>query len=258
MSATARPECVVRLRDRWRRRGGCAKPSAVSLSDHERVQAALQALPVFPLPATVLLPHALLPLHVFEPRYRAMVADALHGGRVIAVAVLLPGWEAGYAGAPPVHPVVGVGVVAREERLPDGRYNILLRGAGRARIAEELPLAAGGYRRVRAEFLRDTMTDPARLEGKLSTLRQSVLALAASAAQRPQVASALSELAAAAKDPAAAADLVAGSLVSDPALLSRLLSELDVGARLDLVSRAVAEAIFASTTASGPPAGLKN
>lgn len=66
-------------------------------------------LPLFPLPDTVFFPHTLLPLHVFEPRYRAMVADCLGGEKRMVVVRLVPGWEQDYYGRPPIHTVAGAG-----------------------------------------------------------------------------------------------------------------------------------------------------
>ncbi len=94
-------------------------------------------IPLFPLPNVVLFPHGLLPLHIFEPRYRAMVADALEGDRIIGMALLKPGWEQDYEGRPPVYPVGCAGLITYAEPLPDGRYDIVLRGLSRFRIVEE-------------------------------------------------------------------------------------------------------------------------
>ena len=96
-------------------------------------------LPLFPLPNIVLFPHGLLPLHIFEPRYRAMTEAALEGDRLIGMAVLKPGWEADYQGNPPLHEVIGLGRIVQEERLDDGRFNLLVVGLARARVVEELP-----------------------------------------------------------------------------------------------------------------------
>src|SRR3954468_6937935 len=85
-----------------------------------------QGLPIFPLPRVQLFPHALLPLHVFEPRYRDMVKDALAGPRLIAVAPREPGFETDYPARPAVRPIIGVGEVIGHEALEDGRHNILL------------------------------------------------------------------------------------------------------------------------------------
>jgi len=93
-------------------------------------------IPLFPLPDVVLLPGTLLPLHVFEPRYRAMVADALAGEKTIGMTMLVPGADAA-ATAPPIHPVGTAGEIVESETLPDGRYNILLEARFRFRVIDE-------------------------------------------------------------------------------------------------------------------------
>jgi len=81
---------------------------------------------LFPLPRVVLLPGALLPLHIFEPRYRALVADALADDRRIGVATLLPD-AAPQPGLPPaIHPIIGVGQIIQHQPFADGRSNIVL------------------------------------------------------------------------------------------------------------------------------------
>jgi Lon protease-like protein len=95
------------------------------------------AIPIFPLPNVVLFPNVFLPLHIFEPRYREMVADALIGDRIIGMVLLRPGWEANYDGRPPVYPIGCAGVVTNAERLPDGHYNIVLQGLEKFRILDE-------------------------------------------------------------------------------------------------------------------------
>src|SRR5687767_6553216 len=87
--------------------------------------AALDELAVFPLPDLVFFPHSLLPLHIFEPRYREMTADVLAGSRLLAVARLLPGLEADDQGRPAIHEIAGVGLCVHADRLPDGRYHIM-------------------------------------------------------------------------------------------------------------------------------------
>lgn len=94
-------------------------------------------LPIFPLPNVVLFPGVFLPLHIFEPRYRAMVSDALEGDRLIGMVLLRPGWEGDYDGRPPVYPIGCAGVISHHERLPDGRYNIVLRGLEKFRVLGE-------------------------------------------------------------------------------------------------------------------------
>src|SRR5882672_4740984 len=94
-------------------------------------------LPLFPLPTTVLFPNVFLPLHIFEPRYRDMVGDAIENDRLIGMVLLKPGWEGDYEGRPAIYPIGCSGVVTHAERLADGRYNVVLRGLERFRIVEE-------------------------------------------------------------------------------------------------------------------------
>ena len=94
-------------------------------------------VPLFPLPNVVLFPGVSLPLHIFEPRYRAMVADALEGDRRIGMVLLRAGWAGDYEGAPPVHAIGCTGVIVQEARLDDGRYHIVLNGLDRFRIVHE-------------------------------------------------------------------------------------------------------------------------
>jgi|CXWL01.1.fsa_nt_gi ATP-dependent Lon protease len=95
-------------------------------------------IPIFPLPNAVLLPRVLLPLHIFEPRYRIMTEDALASTRLIAVALLKPCSESlYYTPQADIHSIVCVGKICKEERLGDGRYNFLLQGLVRARVVDE-------------------------------------------------------------------------------------------------------------------------
>src|SRR5690349_5431852 len=114
-------------------------------------------LPIFPLPNVVLFPSVFLPLHIFEPRYREMVADALAADRLIGMVLLRPGWDRDYEGRPAVFPIGCSGVMTHVERLGDGRYNIVLRGLERFRIAEENHDRS--YRRALVEPLHERALD---------------------------------------------------------------------------------------------------
>jgi Lon protease-like protein len=120
-------------------------------------------LPLFPLPNVVLFPGMPLPLHVFEPRYRAMVEDASAGDRLIGMVLLKPGWESDYQGRPPVYGIGCAGRMEQCERLDDGRFDIVLRGVTRFSIVEE----HGGrrYRLASVQAQDDALGDAARLEG---------------------------------------------------------------------------------------------
>ena len=109
---------------------------------------------LFPLPNLVLFPSVIQPLHIFEPRYRQMMGDALDDDRLLALVLLRPGWEEDYHLRPPVHAVACLGAIANEECLADGRYNFLLHGLQRVRIVEELPVEKL-YRCARVELLEE-------------------------------------------------------------------------------------------------------
>src|SRR5689334_18533091 len=135
-------------------------------------------LPLFPLPNVVLFPGVFLPLHIFEPRYRQMIGDALAGDRLIGMVLLRPGWEGDYQGRPPVFPIGCSGVISHVLLLSKRRYNIVLRGLERFRILEEDH--ERGYRRAVVETLaeqpcaegdrRALMSQRARLEELLSAV----------------------------------------------------------------------------------------
>ncbi len=94
-------------------------------------------IPIFPLPNVVLFPDVPLPLHIFEPRYRAMVRDALAGSRLIGMVLLRDGWEAEYQGAPEVYRVGCAGKIVEATPLPDGKFNIVLAGLREFEIVTE-------------------------------------------------------------------------------------------------------------------------
>jgi Lon protease-like protein len=117
------------------------------------LKGALKELPIFPLPQAVLFPGALMPLHVFEPRYRQMTKDALDTHRIIVVAQILPSQGETAPGQPAIANVAGVGAIVEAQELPDGRFNILLEGRARVHLTE-LPFVPP-YRRARGELLED-------------------------------------------------------------------------------------------------------
>src|SRR6185295_1712580 len=94
-------------------------------------------IPLFPLPDVVLFPNVFLPLHIFEPRYREMVGQAIEGDRIIGMVLLRPGWEGDYEGRPEIYPVGCAGLITHADRTSDGRYNLVLRGFQKFRVRRE-------------------------------------------------------------------------------------------------------------------------
>lgn len=110
-------------------------------------------LPIFPLPNVVFFPKIFLPLHIFEPRYKQMIEDVLNGERQIGMILLQEGWQADYFGSPPVHRIGCMGKIETYEKLPQGRFNILLHGVHRFEIVQfvqEKP-----YRLAKVRMLKD-------------------------------------------------------------------------------------------------------
>jgi len=95
-------------------------------------------LPLFPLPNLVFFPRTRLPLHIFEPRYRQMISDAVAADQRFGIVLLRPGWESDYFGAPAIHALGTVGQIEQAFPLDDGRYNILVRGEVRFRVLGEV------------------------------------------------------------------------------------------------------------------------
>jgi Lon protease-like protein len=114
---------------------------------------------LFPLPNMVLFPQVVQPLHIFEMRYRQLMADTLASDRLMSIVLLRPGWENDYEQNPQISSIACIGRVVADQMLPDGRYNFLLRGLGRVRIVEELPTDKL-YRTAKVELLDDYCDAP--------------------------------------------------------------------------------------------------
>jgi Lon protease-like protein len=112
-------------------------------------------IPVFPLEVAMLFPGVSRPLYIFEPRYRAMVADALKGDRIIGMTTLKPGYEADYGGRPPIYDIGCAGVITDVEELSGGRYNIVLQGIVRFRVTGEDQ--SRPYRLANVEAIPETL-----------------------------------------------------------------------------------------------------
>ena len=203
-------------------------------------------LPIFPLPGLTFFPHTLLPLHIFEARYRAMVTDCLARDRRLALVGLRPGYEATYDAKPEVYAVAGAGEIVRWERLATGRFNILVRGDCRVRIETELPTDTL-YRVVRARVLEDAVPqgDGGRLASQTDRVKAACLRLLEAHGQSSrEVERALR----AATVPGVAADRIASVVIPDPLLRQDLLETLDVGRRLDRLAAALDDLLRQAAT----------
>ncbi len=181
-----------------------------------------ELLSLFPLPNVVLFPNVFLPLHIFEPRYREMVADAIASDRMIGMVLLRPGWEHNYEGHPPVYPIGCSGVITHFDRLSEGRFNIVLRGLERFRILEED--YSRSYRRASVETLRE---EPAADEDRtlIGRYRARLEALLHSEAERGN---SLKHLHPGHSDESRAVDVKIPSAMSDEDLVNALAQYLDL------------------------------
>jgi Lon protease-like protein len=212
-------------------------PHAMATRDEapDLLPAALGALPIFPLPGTVFFPHTLLPLHVFEPRYRQMTEHVLAGHQHLAVVLLDATQE-----QPPfgVAHVAGLGRVVHHERLPDGRFHILLQGIARIALDDELPLDGLLYRRVRARLLHDDRDDDdVGISAQLATLRGCYARLLDA---HPECKDSLGDLPLRLADADVVSDLVCAALLDETASRQQALEQTGLLARLKLANEALA------------------
>jgi uncharacterized protein len=213
---------------------------------------------LFPLPDLVMFPHVMQPLHIFEPRYRELLNDALDGDGLIAMSVLAPGWEVDYEGRPAVLPHVCLGKVVTHQRLPDGRYNIMLLGSRRARILGELP-AIRTFREAEVEVLDDVYV--AEGEGARAALQAELSDRFNRALPHPQgvkSSSPVQELLASELPLGVLTDLASFALPLSASLKRRLLAECDVDRRARLLLRALGGKVQSAAIAEFPPGFSRN
>jgi len=129
-----------------------------------------QVVPLFPLPDLILFPGVLLPLHIFEPRYRQMIEDLLDGNGNLVMGTVLEKEPRESEETPAVEPVAGMGQVENYQQMPDGRFLILLRGLRRVRI-EEVP-SDRPYRKVAVKPVEETEPESGEEE---NTLREALM-----------------------------------------------------------------------------------
>jgi uncharacterized protein len=117
--------------------GGIVRAQSAPPAQTPSVDQLPPVIPIFPLEVTMLFPGVSRPLYIFEPRYRAMVADALKGDRIIGMTTLKPGYEANYGGRPAIYEIGCAGLITDVEELSGGRFNIVLRGLVKFRVTGE-------------------------------------------------------------------------------------------------------------------------
>jgi uncharacterized protein len=209
--------------------------------------AEIDSLPIYPLPTAVLFPGIVIPLHVDEPCYCRLIADALEKDGVVAVAMIRPGED---GEAPPLCEIAGAGQIIGSQKLDGGDYNVLIQGLDRVRLLEELPQSCG-YRRFRAEVIPkpDTNeTDAARDE--LVRLESCVMNLMTSVAESDAQ---LVEVMRATPDLVQLADFLSATVVQDIDMQQELLAALDLRTRLKKLIDVLVDVLGrASTTLSKP------
>jgi Lon protease-like protein len=199
---------------------------------------------LFPLPNLVLYPHVMQPLHIFEERYREMVEDALAGDKLIAMAVLEPGWEDEYDSRPPVAEHACLGKIVAHHRLADGRYNLLLLGVQRVRIVRELdPLRS--FRQAKVELVEDcydfeTGAERKRVQEKLISAFRKHLPCAC---QLPEQ---LEEMLSSHLPLGLLTDLAAYALPLESGVKQQLLAECRVSARAEILLSQVEKLVVAA------------
>jgi len=204
---------------------------------------------LFPLPNLVLFPSVMQPLHIFEPRYREMLEDALQGDRLIAMCLLQ-----GQGGGPeplPVHPVACLGKIASHKRQLDGRYDLLLLGVRRVLIREELaPLRS--FRQAKVDLLAD---DYAGLSGQRQDNLQAELTASFRRVlgEMPHASEQLEELFGRKIPLGMLTDIAAYTLNLDLRLKQKLLSECCVQRRTQLLLQAVENLLREGQRAPFPP-----
>jgi Lon protease-like protein len=182
---------------------------------------------LFPLPGIVLFPHVVLPLHIFEPRYRQMTQDALGSDQLITIIQARPHRPA-TANEPALEPVGCLGRIIKHERLPDGRFNLLLHGRHRVALARELQVETL-YRQAEVELLEDVVDSMQEFELR----RELVEQLKQASETYPE----LYELCRNELPLATLCDLLAHALPATPSWKQSLLSNVNVSERVSQLSQ---------------------
>lgn len=192
------------------------------------VQPRYDAVPIFPLPSFAIFPNTMTRLHVFEPRYRLLTAEALASSRLIVLVGLNEGWEGDYYGSPPTHNIGSLCKIINEERLDDGRYNLYVHCLARVQLTQVHRLMP--YRVASVQVLPDLQCDPAVLDETtarlLSTVRSLVVKLGDNGAP-------LGQILGSTRKPILLANRLAAVLAHEPAERQRLLEDTNPLTRIE-------------------------
>lgn len=201
-------------------------------------------IPIFPLPNVTLFPKTLLPLHVFEPRYRKMIEGCVNGDRMLGIALLREGWQKDYFGQPPIHKTLGVGKIVDHVELENGCSDIIVEGLYRSHLVTEYPTTP--YRTARVSILMDGPIDHLRSEvaGVQKELVEECRELGE---MMPEFREMIQSVLAAHPHPSVTADLLATSLVIDAYDRQSILECPDPIRRMRLVLVQVRRIMFQLT-----------
>jgi Lon protease-like protein len=180
-----------------------------------------RVVPMFPLANVWLVPNAVMPLHIFEPRYRKLVQDVLDDRGELVLATVVQGREGEMAAAPPVYGIAGLGEITQFERLPEGRFLIML--AGRQRVLLEETESDAPYRRVRVTPAEERPAPEVTVERLRERLTEAILSRRKELLNLPET-----------LPLGCLADLLALSINPPHTRWHRIYCELDVGRRAEL------------------------
>lgn len=188
---------------------------------------------LFPLGGAILFPHAVLPLHIFEPRYRQMMGDALAGDKLITI--IQPTTSAEQSGHCPTLEKVGcLGRIIQHERFEDGRFNLLLAGMKRVRLVEELTIPGKLYRTASVEIIEDERPEKVAAPS-LVEMSERFLSLLDDPIQANGCDRELRRFLVESRNPCLLTDLICQALSLPPAMKQILLEENDVPQRVEQV-----------------------
>jgi ATP-dependent Lon protease len=211
---------------------------------------------LFPLPNLVVFPHVMQPLHIFEPRYRALLEEALDGDGLIAMAVLAPGWEKDYEGRPPISANACLCRIATHHRTSEGNYNVLLLGVKRIEIVRELA-PAKLFREAEVRLRHDDYPEElaagraAQQSRLLDLFKQSLPKLAETTEQLDQLLGKHIPL-------GMLADIMAYTLDLGLARKEQLLAETNVDRRVQILFDYLSKLVAGDEHANFPPAFSDN